>query len=142
MQYDALDLFDYGDVPPLSPSLTNPCQDCAPLQCNFENDVSGGGNVAIGSVYKGQGRHVWGRVMQSAIVGDDVVVGRGRRIAKIQIVKDGGWDRSSDVRMLFEEDPARLGHPLHVEMSNKQGACVLKIKCRICGTFISYHNNS
>ena len=44
--------------------------------------------------------------------------------------------------MLFEDDPARLGHPLHVETSNKQGACMLKNRCRSCRTLISYHNSS
>ena len=44
--------------------------------------------------------------------------------------------------MLFKNKPARLGHPLHMEMLNEQGACVLKIRCCICCTLISYHNNS
>ena len=88
--------------------------------------------------------------MQSAIVGDDAIVvgggggrGGGRRHTQKTInIKRWGWDRSSDVRMLFEDDPARLGHPLHMEMANKQGACMLKIRCCICGTLISYHNSS
>ena len=92
--------------------------------------------------------------MQFAIVGDDAVVlgggggrgggrrGGGRRTQKTTNIKRWGWDRSSDVRMLFEGDLARLGHPLSMEMLNKQGVYVLKIKCRICGTMISYHNNS
>ena len=87
--------------------------------------------------------------MQSAVVGDDAIVfaggGRsdgGRCTQKSTNIKKWGWDRSSDVRMLFEDDPARSGHTLHVETSNKQGACVPKIKCRICGTLISYHNSS
>ena len=44
--------------------------------------------------------------------------------------------------MLFEDDPGRPGHPPHIETSNKQGAYVLKIKCCIYGTLISYHNSS
>ena len=44
--------------------------------------------------------------------------------------------------MLFKDDPARPGHPLYVETSNKQGACMMKSRCRICGTLISYHNSS
>ena len=44
--------------------------------------------------------------------------------------------------MLFEGDPASLGHPLHVETENKLGDCVLKIRCRICRSLISYHNSS
>ena len=46
------------------------------------------------------------------------------------------------MRMLFDDDPARPSHPLHMKMSNKQGAYVLKIKCRICVALISYHNSS
>ena len=53
-----------------------------------------------------------------------------------------GWDRSSSVQMLFEGDPASPSHPLHVETSKKQGECVLKIRCRICHTLISYRNSS
>ena len=44
--------------------------------------------------------------------------------------------------MLFEGDPARPGHPLCVETENKLGDCVLKIRCRICRSLISYHNSS
>ena len=44
--------------------------------------------------------------------------------------------------MLFQGDPARPGHPLHVETKNKLGDCVLKIRCRICRSLISYHNSS
>ena len=44
--------------------------------------------------------------------------------------------------MLFEGDPARPGHPLHVETENKLGDYVLKIRCRICQSLISYHNSS
>ena len=46
------------------------------------------------------------------------------------------------MRTLFEGDPARLGHPLHVETKNKLGDCVLKIRCRICCSLISYHISS
>ena len=46
------------------------------------------------------------------------------------------------MRTLFEGDPARLGHPLRVETKNKLGDYVLKIRCRICYSFISYHNSS
>ena len=44
--------------------------------------------------------------------------------------------------MLFKGDPARPGHPLHVEIENKLGDCVLKIRCRICCSLISYHKSS
>ena len=33
-------------------------------------------------------------------------------------------------------------YPLCVEIVNKQGACVLKTRCRICHNLFSYHNNS
>ena len=56
LQYDALDLFDYGDAPPLSPSPTSLCQASAPLQRMDEDDDSDGGNVAVGFVYKSQGQ--------------------------------------------------------------------------------------
>ena len=46
------------------------------------------------------------------------------------------------MRTLFEGDPTRPGHPLHVETENKLGDCVLKIRCRICHSLISYHNSS
>ena len=68
--------------------------------------------------------------------------GSGRHTTKNPNYKRWGWDRSSNVRILFEDDLARLGHPFHIEMSNKQGVYVMKIKCRICGTLISYNNNS
>ena len=60
----------------------------------------------------------------------------------MQIIKNGGWDRSSDVRMLFEGDPARLGQSFYVETENKLGDSVLKIRCCICRSLISYHNSS
>ena len=154
LQYDAFDLFDYGDAPPLSPSLSSPLEAPARLQRNVEDDVSDGGNPPVGAVYRGQGRQLGGRAIQSVVLGDAAVGGGGRRggggggrvggrrTVKTKNYKRWGWDRSSDVRMLFEGDPARPGHPLRVETSNKQGDCVLKIRCRICRTLISYHNSS
>ena len=56
--------------------------------------------------------------------------------------KRWGWDRSSNVRLLFEGDLARPGHPPHMETLNKQGECVPKLRCHICRTLISYHNSS
>ena len=44
--------------------------------------------------------------------------------------------------MLFGGDPARPGHTLHVETENKLGDYMLKIRCRICRSLISYHNSS
>ena len=44
--------------------------------------------------------------------------------------------------MLFEGDLARPGHLFYIETSNKQGECVLKTRCHICRTLISYHNSS
>ena len=89
-----------------------------------------------------------GRAIQSAIVvGGGRGGGGGRRVGgrctvKATNYKRWGWDQPSDVRMLFKGDPARPGHALHVETSNKQAECMLKIRCRICRTLISYHNNS
>ena len=55
LQYDALDLFDYGDAPPLSPSPTSMHQASASLQHNVEDDVFDGGNAARGPVSRVQG---------------------------------------------------------------------------------------
>ena len=52
LQYDALDLFDYGEPPPLSPSPTSARQASASLQHNVEDDVSDGGNAAGGPVFR------------------------------------------------------------------------------------------
>ena len=143
LQYDALDLFDYGDAPPLSPSPTSARQASASLQHNVEDDVSDGGNAAGGPVSRVQGRQLGGRAMQSAVVvGGGGGRGGGRRTQKTTNIKRWGWDRSSEVRTLFEGDPARPGHPLRVETENKLGDCVLKIRCRICRSLISYHNSS
>ena len=87
---------------------------------------------------KVQGRQLGGRVMQSAAV----VGSGGRHTQKTTNIKRWGWERSSDVWMLFRGDPARSGHPLHVETENKLGDWVLKIRCRICRSLISYHNSS
>ena len=154
MQYDALELFDYGKERPLSPSPRNPS--LAPLSSRpiVEDDVSGGGNALVGAVYRGHGRQLGGRAIQSAIGGDAIVVivGGGRRggVGRASVCctikhtnyKRWGWDQSSDVRMLFEGDPTRPGHPLRVETKNKLGDYVLKIRCRICCSLISYHNSS
>ena len=70
-----------GTRSPPSPSPISLRQAFAPLQRNTEDDVSGGGNAAVGPVYTGRGRQGGGREMQFAVVGDDavVVVGGGRR---------------------------------------------------------------
>ena len=87
-----------------------------------------------------------GQAIQSIVGGDAIVVaggGRGvHRIVKHANYKRWGWDRSSDVWTLFEGDPARPGHPLRMEIENKMGDCVLKIRCHICRSLISYHNSS
>ena len=152
VQYDALELVDYGNVCPVSPSLSPSPRSPSPapisLQRIVEDDVSSGGNALVGVVYRGQGRQLGGRAIQPASGGDAIVVGGGGgRAGVCQIVKhanykEWGWDRSSDVRMLFEGDPARPGHPLRMETENKLGNCVLKIRCRICRSLISYHNSS
>ena len=93
-------------------------------------------------------------MIQSAVGGDAIVVvggvgrhgGVGRAGVRHSIkhanYKRRGWDQSSDVRMLFESDPARPSHPLRVEIENKLGDCVLKTRCCICRSLISYHNSS
>ena len=50
LQYDALDLFDYGDAPPFSPSPTTALQASTSLQHSIEDDVSDGGNATGGPV--------------------------------------------------------------------------------------------
>ena len=158
VQYDALELFDYGNVRPLSPSLSPSPRSPSPtplsLQCIVEDDVSGGGNALVGAMYRGQGRQLGGRAIQSVVVGDAIAVvgGGGRRggggcasvccTIKHANYKRWGWDRSSDVQMLFEGDPTRPGHPLCMETENKLGDCMLKISCCICRSLISYHNSS
>ena len=85
--------------------------------------------------------------MQSVVVSDDVVVvvvlvggcDGDHHIVKAPNYKRRGWDWLLNVRMLFQDDLARLGHPLRLETSNKQGATCW---CCICCTLISYHNNS
>ena len=49
LQYDALDLCDYGEAPPLSPSCTSVRQAYTSLQRDVEDDVSDGDNAAGGS---------------------------------------------------------------------------------------------
>ena len=92
LQYDALDLFDYGDAPPLSPSPTSTRQASASLQHNVEDDVSNGGNAARGPVSRVQGRQFGGgercSLLLLLVVVVDVVVVVVLR--KLQILKDGG----------------------------------------------------
>ena len=144
LQYDALDLFDYGDARPLSPSPTSMRQASASLQHNVEDDASDYRNAVGGPVSIVQGRRLGGRAMQFAVVvgGGGERGGGGRRTQKTTNIKRWGWDRSSEVRTLFEGDPTRPGHPLRVATENKLRDCVLKIRCRICRSLISYHNSS
>ena len=57
VQYDALELFDYGNVRPfslsLSPSPRSPSAAPLSLQRIVEDDVSSGGNAHVGAVYRG-----------------------------------------------------------------------------------------
>ena len=57
MQYDALELFDYGNIRPLllslSPSPRSPSPTLLSLQRIVEGDVFGGGNAPVGAVYRG-----------------------------------------------------------------------------------------
>ena len=95
----------------------------------------------MGVVYRGQGRQLGGRAIQSVVGGGDGRAGVHRTV-KHANYKRWGWDQSSDVRTLFEGDSARPDHSLHVETVNKLGDCVLKLTCRICRSLISYHNSS
>ena len=60
MQYNALELFDLGNVRPLSPSLSPSPRSPSPapisLQRIVEDDAFGGDNAPVGVVYRGQGR--------------------------------------------------------------------------------------
>ena len=83
--------------------------------------------------------------MQSIVVGGADGGGRcsGRTIIKTRTsIKNKKWDGPLDVRILFEDDLARSGHPLCVETMNNQGFYVLKIKCCICSNFLSYYSTS
>ena len=76
------ELFDYGNVRPLSPSLSPSPRSPSPtplsLQRIVEDDVSGGGNAPVGAVYRSQGRQLGGQAIQS-VVGGDAIVGGGCR---------------------------------------------------------------
>ena len=90
LQYNALDLFDYGDAPPLSPSPTSARQAFASLQHNVEDDVSDGNNAAGGPVSRVQGRQLRCErcsLLSLLVVVVDVVVVVILR--KLQILKDG-----------------------------------------------------
>ena len=81
-----------GTRPPSSTSPTSPRQASAPLQCNVEDDVFGGGNAAVGLVYRGQGRQMGGErcslpllvIMLLLLLLVVVIV-----VQKKQIIKDG-----------------------------------------------------
>ena len=63
-------------------------------------------------------------------VGTIVVGGSGATTAPIRIgtsIERGGWERSSDVWMLFEDDQARLDHPSHVGTINNLGCWYSKL---------------
>ena len=86
-------------------------------------------------------------LMIVVVVGGGGRRGGARRAGVCHVVKHANykrwsWDRSLDVRMLFEGDPARPSNSLRVETENKLGDCVLKSRCRICRSLISYHNSS
>ena len=57
----------------------------------------------------------------------------------MQIIKDGGGTGHQTCGSCSK---ARPSHPLHVETENKLGDCVLKTKCHIWRSLISYHNSS
>ena len=139
-QPDDLDvnLFDFGEGP-LSPvSASVPHLHAQRQDLQLEDDVSEAGNLVgsiSGALKQGQTQGQQQQQQQQQ---------RQRKRARTSgpPVKREGWVRASDVRVLFEEDPNRPGHPLRVETINKSGACVLKIRCRICRNLFSYHNSS
>ena len=59
----------------------------------------------------------------------------------MQLMLKGRVGSILDVRILFDEDPARPWHLLRLEAINKPGTCVLKIHSCICQNLFSYHNN-
>ena len=65
VQYDALELFNYGNVRPLSPSLSPSPRSPSPaplsLQRIVEDDVSSGSNAPVGAVYRGLGATIGGK---------------------------------------------------------------------------------
>ena len=149
LQYDALDLFDYRDTPPPLPVLAAHLKLlhlCSKMLSMMSLMVA---LRPVGAMYRGQGA-TWGGpsdpnlllfvmlLLVVVVVVDMLVV---IILSKLPIIKKGGRDRAPDVRMLFEGDPARPSHPLRMQRSDKQGECVLKIRCRIYCTLISYHDS-
>ena len=57
VQYNALELFDYGNVRPLSPSLSPSPRSPSPVQLSLqrivEDDDSSGGNAPVGAMCRG-----------------------------------------------------------------------------------------
>ena len=99
-----------GTCAPLSPCPSSPLKALAPLQHNVEDNVSDGGNAPVGAVYRGQGRQLGGRAIQSAVVYDAAIGGGGggggsgsggraggHRTMKATNYKRWGWDGSLDV---------------------------------------------
>ena len=80
--------------------------------------------------------------MQFTINGYGGVDGGRTAVKSGILLKRGGWGQASDVRILFQHDPTRLGHPFCVKTMNKQGMRMLKIKRHICGHLLSYQNSS
>ena len=72
VQYNALELFDYGNLRPISPSLSpsprSPSLAPLSLQRIVEDDVFSGGNAPVGAVYRGQGRQLGERVIQFVVL--------------------------------------------------------------------------
>ena len=102
---------------PPSPSPRSPSPAPLSLQRIVEDDVSGGGNALVGVVYRGQGRQLGGRAIQTVVGGGAIVGGGGgggggragvHRTVKHANYKRWGWDRSSNVWTLFEVEVAKL----------------------------------
>ena len=104
LQYNAFDLFNSGDVAPLSLCPSSPLKALAPLQRIVEDGVSDSGNELVGALYRGQGHQLGVRAIQFAIV-YDVAVGGGRR--------RGGGGRFGGCRTVEAKNDKRWGWDSH-----------------------------
>ena len=83
-------------MPPLSLCPSSPLKAPAPSQHNVEDDAFDGGTAPMGAIYRGQGRQLGERAIQSTVVCDATIGGGGRvgghRIVEATNYKRWGWD--------------------------------------------------